>query len=746
MLKLDHITKTYQIGSFIQNALDEVCLEFRQSEFVTILGPSGGGKTTLLNVIGGLDRATSGDLIINGKSTIDFTDREWDMYRNNSIGFIFQSHNLISHLSILHNVEMGLALSGASHQEKRNRAKELLIKVGLIDHMHKKPNQLSGGQSQRVAIARALANNPDIILADEPTGSLDTETGKQILDLIKEIAKEKLVIMVTHDYEMANLYANRIIKIKDGQIIDDSRPVKNLNDESGFLNLKKTAMSFSTAFMSSLNNISTKLGRTILTAFAGSIGIIGIALILSLSNGMQQEIDRFERETLSSYPIQISDMSIDLNNLLQLYSEERQLEKYPDGQYVIPEKSAFEENIIQNNLTEDYIEYIIRYINNEGKETLSGYSFNYRMNMSLLYTDSLGALKSLAIESKTPGENDFMPFDVTFFHLQPQGDVFSDNYELLYGDLPNNTEIKMNDKEIEILLSINRFNQMSSEQLEYFGYDIDDFDDGDVIDFSELVGKEFKLFIGNYNAQTSDVSQAYTLTITGIIRTKPGTNISLFMGNGLVYGSEVEQFLKVNHPNEVATSFFNKEGIRRISLYPNSFDSKERVIEYLSAYNRNRPDNQKIMFNDQAALFTSISSGIINAISIVLIAFASISLVVSSIMISIITYVSVLERTKEIGVLRALGARKKDVARVFNSENIIIGFSAGFTGVMIALILIIPINIILKNVSDIPNIAKLSMLHIVILIGISILLAYLAGFIPAMIASKKNPVDALRTE
>jgi putative ABC transport system permease protein len=747
MLKLTNISKTYQIGTFSQNALDRVNLEFRQSEFVSVLGPSGGGKTTLLNVIGGLDHADQGDLIINGKSTMSFTDREWDMYRNNSIGFVFQSHNLITHLSVLQNVEMGLSLSGSDSKTKKARAIELLDRVGLKDHIHKKPNQLSGGQSQRVAIARALANNPDIVLADEPTGSLDTETGKQILDLIKEIAKDKLVIMVTHDAEMAYQYANRVIKIKDGQITDDSNPIQHELEESGSLNLKKTAMSFVTAFISSINNIQTKLGRTILTAFAGSIGIIGIALILSLSNGMQDEIDKFERETLSSYPIQISDVSVDVNNLLAYRGEQGDLIEHPDYDYVIPEVSPFEENMIINPLNDNYVEYIQRYIRNEGQDTLAGYSFNYRFNTTLLYENIDGDYEIIEEENKTPQESDFFPFSMSFFRLQPLGDVFEDNYEMISdnGRFPNNTVEQMDNKEIEVLLAIDSYNQISKDQLDYLGFDTSDISEEDTIPFTDIIGKEFKLFMGDYVEGTSDLSDAYTLTITGIIRTKPNTNVNLYMGGGLVYSSDVEDYFLDNHQDELGTSFFNRSGIQRISLYPADFSSKEAILNYLDDYNQIYPDSE-VIYNDQAALFTTISSGIIDAISIVLIAFASISLVVSSIMIAIITYVSVLERTKEIGVLRALGARKKDISRVFNTENIIIGFSAGSVGILITLILMIPLNIILENLSDIPNIAKLSLLHIGSLIIISVFLAFLAGLIPARMAAKKDPVEALRTE
>ncbi|MCF7923763.1 MAG: ATP-binding cassette domain-containing protein [Candidatus Izimaplasma sp.] len=736
MLKLTNISKSYSIGEFYQDALDKVNLEFRQTEFVSVLGPSGCGKTTLLNVIGGLDRADEGDLIINGKSTKDFTDREWDMYRNNSIGFVFQNHNLISHLSVLQNVEMGLSLSGANPKEKKERAIEVLDRVGLKDHIHKKPTQLSGGQSQRVAVARALANNPDIILADEPTGSLDTETGIQILDLIKEISKEKLVIMVTHDSEMAYKYANRVIKLKDGQVTDDSNPVEKGLEETGKLNLKKTSMSYVTAFVSSINNIKTKLGRTILTAFAGSIGIIGIALILSLSNGMDAEIDKFERETLSSYPILVEELFIDYLGFMDQRGSREDLESHPDIDYITPEKNIFEENLKENIIDNNYIEYIDSYIADEGQDTLAGYSFENKVNLSLLSNIDMEyeVVYSEKINSSGipfPNAND----NVIPFHLMPEGGVFDDNYEIIHGDYPVQD---FDEKKIEVLLSISSFNQIPEEYLYALGFDMDNIDEDTKINYSQLVDKEFKLYIGEYDIN-SDIDDAYTVIVSGITRTKPNSNISLFMRNGLVYGPEVEEYLQDTYPSEVG-------GIKTISLFPNDFSSKEKVLDYLDAYNINRSEETSVYYTDQAALFTSISSGIIDAISIVLIAFASISLVVSSIMISIITYVSVIERTKEIGVLRALGARKKDISRVFNTENIIIGFTAGLTGIVIALLLMIPINIILENLSDIPNLAKLSTLHIFSLIAISIFLAFIAGLIPARIAAKKDPVVALRTE
>ena len=739
MLKLQNISKTYVIGEFSQNALDDITIEFRKAEFVTVLGPSGCGKTTMLNVIGGLDHADKGDLIINDKSTKNFTDQEWDMYRNNSIGFIFQSHNLISHLSVLQNVEMGLSLSGVSRSDAKNRAIEVLDRVGLKDHIHKRPNQLSGGQSQRVAIARALANNPDVILADEPTGSLDSETSIQILDLIKDIAKDKLVIMVTHDSEMAYRYASRIVKLKDGKVINDSNPIKeDLKDDSK-LDLKKTAMSFKTALVSSLNNIRTKLGRTLLTAFAGSIGIIGIALILSLSNGLDQEIDKFERETLSGYPITVTESRLDFEKMRQ--ATETDLELYPEQEFAtMYDENRFQSFLVKNDITDDYLEYVDEYVTGEGLETLSGVKYQRKVNMSLLKFMSVPVVGDIyfPIHSETIAENedsnpaDVFGFGFSFFTLLPEGDVFDNNYEIIYG---NPVSQDYENQNFQVYLVVDEYNRIYKSTLTVLGFDPESETE---FSFDEIIGTEFKLYMGEYNVQTSDINEALDVTIAGIIRAKEGSNVALLY-NGLGYTSELADYLYTNFPEEVG-------GIDTISLYPSNFENKDLVKEYLDEYNVGKTDAEKVEYVDQAATITSMVGGVIDTISIVLIAFAAISLVVSSIMIAIITYISVIERTKEIGVLRALGARKKDISRVFNSENLIIGFAAGVVGILVSILLIIPINMIINNLADIPNVAKLSFLHISALILISVFLAYVAGFIPARMASKKDPVIALRTE
>ncbi len=739
MLKLKNISKSYVIGEFSQNALDDVSVEFRQAEFVTVLGPSGCGKTTMLNVIGGLDHADKGDLLINEKSTKNFADKDWDMYRNNSIGFIFQSHNLISHLSVLQNVEMGLSLSGVSQAESKKRAIEVLDRVGLKDHIHKRPNQLSGGQSQRVAIARALANNPDVILADEPTGSLDSVTSIQILDLIKEIAKDKLVIMVTHDSELAYKYANRIIKLKDGKIIDDSNPVKkDLNDNSK-LNFKKTAMSFKMALISSINNIRTKLGRTLLTAFAGSIGIIGIALILSLSNGLDQEIDKFEQDTLSGYPLTVTESRLGFEKIRQ--AGETDLEIYPETDFAtMYDENRFQSFLTPNNITDDYVQYIEDYVAGEGQETLSGVKYQKKVNMSLLKYMSVPGVGeayvpvySETIEDSDPSNPaETFGFTFSFLTLLPEGQVYDNNYELIYGTNPT---VDLENGSFEVVLVVDEYNRIYKSTLQVLGFDTDNETE---FDFSDIVGNDFKLYLGEYNILGSDVSEALDVTISGIIRAKEGSNVSLLM-NGLGYTSEVATYIYENFPEEVG-------GYQQISLYPINFDAKEDVKVYLDAYNEGLSDDDKIEYVDQAATITSMVGGVIDTISIVLIAFAAISLVVSSIMIAIITYISVIERTKEIGVLRALGARKKDISRVFNSENLIIGFAAGVVGIVVSLLMIIPINLIIENLSEIANVAKLSSLHMISLVLISIFLAYIAGLIPARMAAKKDPVIALRTE
>ncbi len=734
MLEIKNISKSYHVGTFNQQALKKVSLAFRETEFVSVLGPSGCGKTTLLNMIGGLDHFDEGDLIINGKSTKDFTDREWDMYRNNSIGFIFQSHNLIPHLSVLQNVEMGMSLSGMSAAEAKERAMEVLDQVGLADHVNKRPTQLSGGQSQRVAVARAIANYPDVILADEPTGSLDTETGKQIMDLIKEIAKDKLVIMVTHDGEMAREYASRIIKLKDGETIDDSNPYAFDTDEKSGFSLKKTAMDFRTAVVSSINNIKTKLGRTVLTAFAGSIGIIGIALILSLSNGLSEEIDYFEQETMAGFPISVTGSRFDFEKLREMSEED--IPEYPDTDYATAfDQDRFKALLEPNIITDDYVNYVDDYVENIAPENVAGVKYGRKMNVSLLKEqDFNGSSAYVPVHSESIDEEEdqnsgtVMGFSQSFFTLLPDGDVMDNNYDVIYGEFP--------DQKNEVVLVVDSYNRIYESTLQRLGYDPES---QDRFYFSEIVNNiEFKLFMGEYSVGVSDVSEAVDITISGIVRPREDTEVSVF-SNGLGYTSALMDDLYENYPDDVGE-------VSSIHIYPTNFDAKQDIREYLDEYNEGLSDEERIEYIDQAATFTAMVGGIIDTISIVLIAFAAISLVVSSIMIAIITYISVIERTKEIGVLRALGARKKDISRVFNTENLIIGFVAGLVGISIARLLIIPANMIIENLSDMANVAKLSWYHSGLLIVISIVLAFVAGLIPARMAANKDPVEALRTE
>ena len=732
MLRLKNISKSYTIGDFSQNALDDVSVEFKSKDFVAVLGPSGCGKTTLLNVIGGLDHADKGDLLINGRSTKDFVDADWDMYRNNSIGFIFQSHNLITHLSVLQNVEMGLSLSGISKSERIKRATEVLDRVGLKDHIHKRPNQLSGGQSQRVAIARALANNPEIILADEPTGSLDSETSLQIMELIKEIAKEKLVILVTHDSELAKKYASRLIQLKDGKIIDDSSPVEEDTKGKGGITFKKTAMSFKTAFISSINNIRTKLGRTILTALAGSIGIIGIALILSLSNGLDAQIQNFEQDTLAGYPISVTESKLDFEKL-QNYGQDDYV-AFPEGDQAIifnyEEVTSFFDTQV---IPDDYVQYVDDYVNSEeGQTTLAGVKYQRNVNM---YLTPEGSVLPSYVDFKEPSSSSNSPFSqaMTLFTLLPEGDVFNKNYDLLYGSYPVND---LANNKIQVVLVVDEYNRIFDRTLTALGLDVTDLS---TINFSDLVDNtDLTLHIGEYNLLSPSSIDTFDVTVSGIIRQKESSNVSLLF-NGLGYTSDVSDYIYENYPSEVGS-------IKSINLYPNSFDDKEKVKSYLDAYNIGKAKDDQIDYIDQAATITALVGNVIDTISIVLIAFTAVSLIVSSIMISIITYVSVIERTKEIGVLRALGARKKDISRIFNVENIIIGFGAGLTGVVVSLLLLIPINLIIQHFADISNVAKLNPIAAIILILISITLAVVAGLLPARMAAKKDPVIALRTE
>lgn len=779
MLELKNIKKSYKTGEFVQHALKGVSLTFDRNEFVCILGASGSGKTTLLNIIGGLDRYDSGDLIINNMSTKKFNDNLWDAYRNNCVGFIFQSYNLIGHLSVLENVEMSLTLSGVKN--KKEKALNALDRVGLKDHAYKKPNQLSGGQMQRVAIARAIVNDPEVILADEPTGALDTKTSKQIMELIKEISKEKLVIMVTHNPDLAKKYATRIIEVKDGEVISDSLPKEKYKDKNN-IEIKKTKMSFLTALKLSFNNIRTKKGRTFLTAFASSIGIIGISIILSLSNGFDKQVDIYQKNTLSNFPITISKSTMSM--------DEKQMEEmmgsmmpgkgdYPKDKVIYSFDINSYNMLHTNNITKEYIEYIEKL----DDSLISGISFTRATNLNLLVKNGED-VKSVSSNELNMG---VIPKELD------KEDFMMEAFDLLDGEYPKDIT--------DIVLVVDSKNRVDTKILKALGLS-----DKEKIDFKEVLGKEIKLVFNNQyytkymnmfipNSNLDDVyynKENLTLKVVGIVRNKEDnylgqiatsmnslgniTDTSSMMSSNnigsILYKNDlVEKVISVNSSSDIVLSqsksdnsvftgekldsdskenmllyLGSKDEPFMINIYPKDFESKDKIIEYLDKYNIDKNDENKIVYNDLASTFISFGSKIMDAITVVLIAFSAVSLVVSSIMIGIITYISVLERTKEIGVLRSLGARKKDVSRVFNAETFIVGVLSGLIGVLIARLLIIPVNIILKDLTGLSNVAILDPLHALLLIVISTALTLIGGAIPANMASKKDPVIALRTE
>lgn len=761
MLKLKNVKKSYKTGDFVQEALKGINLSFRKNEFVAVLGPSGSGKTTLLNIIGGLDRYSSGDLIIDGKSTKKFKDKDWDAYRNHAIGFVFQSYNLIGHITVLENVEMGMRLSGISASARRKKALALLDKVGLKDHAHKKPNQLSGGQMQRVAIARALANDPKIILADEPTGALDSKTSMQIMELIKEISKDKLVIMVTHNPELAQKYASRIVEVKDGELLDDSNPYEE-GETEGNLKINKTSMSFLSALKLSFGNIRTKKGRTILTAFASSIGIIGIALILSLSNGFNIEVENFERDSLSQSPIMITNQAVQMDEeTLNSLRGKDDLDKYPSDKKIYVQEDITDTAIHTNKITEDYVDYIKKM----NMDNVAGISYVRGTNITLVnknddeYNIVTGGSSSLS---------------GGFMQLLPESPndegLIESNYDVLAGNISDDAGL---------ILFVNSRNQVSSSFLKSIGLD-------DGASFDDILNKEFKVAInddyykklGNNFIVEQDASKLYnssdsiSVKIMAIVRGKEDKEL-ITSGSGLYYtvaladeviskneNSEIVKAQKEADYNVLTQQAFDESLTKEtflgylgantvpsaIYIYPKDFNTKDEITDYLDKYNDGKDEEDIIQYTDMAEMISSLSGNIMDAITIVLIAFSSISLVVSSIMIGIITYISVLERTREIGILRALGARKKDITRVFNAETFIIGIFSGVLGVVLAYLLTIPTNIIIENLSGLANVAKLNPVHAIILIIISLTLTIIGGAIPARMASRKDPVEALKAE
>ncbi len=783
MLTLKNIKKSYTTGDFTQVALDGVSLNFRENEFVAILGPSGSGKTTCLNVIGGLDKYDLGDLIINGKSTKEFSDSEWDSYRNNSIGFVFQSYNLIGHLDIVSNVEMGMTLSGISSKAKREKALEVLERVGLKDHIHKKPNQLSGGQMQRVAIARALANDPDIILADEPTGALDTKTSVQIMELIKEISKDKLVIMVTHNPELANDYADRIVEFRDGNIVSDSNPL-NIETKKEKYSLKKTSMSFFTALKLSAMNIKTKKGRTFLTALASSIGIIGIAIILSLSNGFDAKIAEMQEDALAEYPITISKQTQEVNKEAMESRREEMNDKmlgkseYVDLDEVYLYDSSENTLIHTNNISSEYIDYI-KGINPEIVDTI-GYTRIASMNLLRKFDDKIAPITFSASDKSNTNSS---PMGQMGAGLASYPSSIKDNntsfieknYDLLEGEYPKS--------ETDLVLIVDSQNKVDVNAMKNLGIDTTDLES---IKFKDLVGMEFKLISNNdYYEKTqfntympsNDYEKMYnsndsvTLTLSGVVRIKEDAGISM-IGEGIAYSDDLTELVieKAKDSDIVQTqkdadyNVMSREAIDEetkknliaylggdetpyaIMLYPNSFENKDQLISYLDDYNENKSSEDKIVYTDLSKMLSDMTGGIMDGITIVLVAFAATSLVVSLIMVGIITYISVLERTKEIGVLRALGARKKDITRVFNAETFIIGTGSGLLGISIAWLLTIPINSVLYKMTELESVAKLNPVHAISLLIISVTLTMLGGWIPSKMAARKNPVEALRSE
>lgn len=895
MLELNDIKKDYVSGSTTVSALKGINLRFRDCEFVSILGQSGCGKTTMLNIIGGLDKYTSGDLKINGVSTKNYKDRDWDFYRNNSIGFVFQSYNLIPHQTVLSNVELALTLSGVSKAERKKRAIEALEKVGLGEQIHKKPNQMSGGQMQRVAIARALVNNPDILLADEPTGALDTETSIQIMELLKEISKDRLIIMVTHNPELAKDYSTRIVRLLDGVITDDSNPY-SLEDMEADIRAKeaakvkisekkikksgkkqKTSMSFFTALSLSFNNLMTKKTRTILTAFAGSIGIIGIAMILSISNGIQLYIDRVQRDTLSSYPITLQAESIDISSMVSSMTGNSDSEEHEDKSKIYSNDimgdmiNTMVKEVKSNNLSE-----FKKYIENGGSDIKSyvsdiQYSYDVPLNIYMKDTsngveqlnpstmfDSIygeGATSTSSAMSSGMGMGMFSNSSV-WNQLLGNQQVLDEQYDVLAGHWPENYN--------EVVLVVDKNNEVDDYTLYSLG--LKDPEEvrtlfkkmmvGESYEtkkdisytFDEILDTEFKLVMptdmykyndvtGTWDDYSKDdkymtnvVNNGTDIKVCGIIRPNDDavstsissgigytaklteyiieevknseiakaqladTSVDVFTGvpfdndrNTEITMDDVNAYMATLSPEESAQmqamtsgmsddqilqlfsaslkarttdatldSNKSKLGITdldtpsQIDIYATDFDSKEKVQNIIKDYNKLQQDDGKeenvINYTDYVGIMMSSVSTIINAISYVLIAFVAISLIVSSIMIGIITYISVLERTKEIGVLRSIGASKKDVSRIFNAETLIEGFVSGALGIVVTLLLCIPANALIKHLTDISNVAQLPVAGGVILIIISMFLTFIAGLIPAKLAAKKDPVVALRSE
>ena len=864
MLEISDIKKDYLLKDQSVNALKGINICFRRSEFVAILGPSGCGKTTLLNIIGGLDRYTSGDLIIDGISTKKFKDKDWDNYRNHRVGFVFQNYNLIQHQTVLENVELALTLSGVKKAERRKRAIQVLEKVGLGDKLKSKPNQLSGGQMQRVAIARALVNDPEIILADEPTGALDSKTSVQIMDLLKEVSKDRLVIMVTHNPDLANKYANRIIRLLDGELIEDSKPYSNKEAEKEIKKHlekkakqetkefkkteKKKSMSFFTALALSFKNLMTKKGRTIMVSFAGSIGIIGIALILAVSAGMTGYIDNMQSQSLSSYPVTVSSIALDYDSMMNTIQDGVDTGENDDNAINIYDPSSSLINLGKfNYISSEFIDYVNDYYSNENKrDLLNDYLISYASEMRLITHNELSgynAINSDVTTSALTGTTSALFFE----------EVKEDYVLSLYDIKGTNAHYPSNRNEIALVVGDNG---LSTTELRNLGIDVvyKSDDQGGIeideqgqpiienINYDDVIGKTYKLLLNDayYDTNTmlpkfdfstgatieqSNLESLYNdvntveLTISCVLIHKEDASGSIF-SNGIMYTHDLADYYRENSKNsavvqKVKSDYLNEDGTfidgmktfaidymvnisevsqylgtqyedlfrydspmkmqqtlkqalnvnltdkeiidlylqvygasdvpSNIYFYTKNFESKDDLIAMLDSWNNSHSENQ-IVLTDSSAMITDLLGTLVDIISYVLVAFAAISLVVSSVMIGIITYTSVIERTKEIGVLRSIGASKRDIMNVFNAETTIIGLTAGIIGILLAGILTIPIALILKALTGIGGLAVMEPLSSVILVLISVVLTFIAGLIPARIASKKDPVIALRSE
>ena len=772
MLQLKDIVKKYNTGGTEVEVLKKVNISFRESEFVSILGASGSGKTTLLNIIGGLDKYSSGDMLLMGRSTKEFTDRDWDSYRNGTIGFVFQSYNLIGHLSVIENVKLALSISGESNKENDIKAKKVLEDVGLGDHLYKKPNQLSGGQMQRVAIARALVTNPKVILADEPTGALDSKTSVQIMELIKEISKEKLVIMVTHNPELARKYSDRIVSVKDGEIIEDTKPYIEQEENNGY-KLKKTAMAFSSTIKSSFKNLLTKKFRSLMTVVASSIGIISIGLVLAISSGMDKYIQTMQNENLSSMPITISSNQINFgigeDNNTSDSSEENLVPKSRRDVH----KNLYSEDALGNGET------FIKYIQENAKDYYSAIDFAKGYKIKALTKNTKGDI----VDVKMDGQDNFR--GNTIFSVLPEDKNLIMNQFEIVKSLEQNFEYPKGD---EVVLFTAKNNEIDKNVLKALGYS-----ENAKVKYEDILGKEFSIVDNNnyytkvenrfvpaavdekmYNAGTkvkivaiAKAKDSFTVPqfTLGYTKELQDSLLSKEASSEIVKEQEKDKSKNIltntKMDNEVATEVLSGLGANTepssILIYPKTFNDRDKIANTISEYNKKVADKYgagtedynkySITYSDMAKQMTSIMSQMINTITLILTAFAGISLVVSSIMIGILTYVSVVERTKEIGILRAIGARKKDITRIFIAEAGLIGFVSGAVGVIVSLGLSLPISKTIAKALKIDNFsAGLDIKSAVGLILLSVILTLIASVIPSRMAAKKDPVEALRTE